>query len=53
MHQSFNPLAMTFGKECFRSANNGALPDIPVPFSKMQCHGGRFIANIIFPFQNS
>ena len=30
MHQ----LAMTFGKKCFRFANNGAFPDITVPFRK-------------------
>ena len=53
MHQSLHPLAMTFGKKCFRFANNGAFPDIPVPFSKMQCQEGRLITIVIFPFQNS
>ena len=43
MHQSLHPLAMTFGKECFHRA----LPDILVPFPKMQFLEGRFVANMI------
>ncbi|XP_065056333.1 NADH dehydrogenase [ubiquinone] iron-sulfur protein 2, mitochondrial-like [Rhopilema esculentum] len=43
---------MTFGKECFRFANNGALPDIPVPFSKMLCQEGRYTPTGKFPRHN-